>query len=131
MSGYDLPVPSGTYRVTLGFAEISPCCDEAGERIFDVSLEGMTVADDFDIQNQAGTFQKTTISRLVTVGDGRLDVDFPPVVGAPKLSTIEVIDAYAGEADDIPPPVIEVTDQEVVEGVTLDHYDSPSMDVVK
>jgi hypothetical protein len=103
MSGYSLPVANGRYRVRLHFAEISPCCPDAGDRVFDVRIEGALVLDDFDINVAAGTNEGNeplspyyAIRRefITTVQDGRLDITFPRVVGTAKISGIEVMDSF-------------------------------------
>jgi hypothetical protein len=102
MSRYRLAVPNGRYRVRLHFAEISPCCPDVGDRVFDVRLEGALVLDDFDINRAVGTFEDATprgsfiaLRRefVTTVQDGFVDLAFSRVVGAPKISAIEVMDA--------------------------------------
>ena len=102
MSGYRLAVPNGRYRVRLHFAEISPCCPDVGDRVFDVRLEGALVLDDFDINRAVGTYEDTSpkgpfraLRRefVTTVQDGFVDLAFARGVQAPKISAIEVMDA--------------------------------------
>ncbi|NQT20746.1 MAG: right-handed parallel beta-helix repeat-containing protein, partial [Planctomycetes bacterium] len=50
---YHLPVPDGTYTVRLHFAE--PSYTTEGSRVFDIVLQGVTVAPDFDIIARAVT----------------------------------------------------------------------------
>ena len=49
---YVLPVPPGEYTVTLHFCET--VFTEPGARVFDVALQGLKVAEDFDILKEAG-----------------------------------------------------------------------------
>jgi hypothetical protein len=102
MSGYRLAVPNGRYRVRLHFAEISPCCPEAGDRVFDVRLESALVLDDFDVIRSGpyyedgtpvGPFHAVRREFVTTVQDGFVDIGFSRVVQAPKISAIEVMDA--------------------------------------
>ena len=102
MSGYRLAVPDGRYRVRLHFAEISPCCPDVGDRVFDVRLEGALVLDDFDINRAVGAnedgspkgpFRSVRREVVTTVQDGFLDLAFSRGVQQPKISAIEVMDA--------------------------------------
>ena len=90
MSGYDLAVPSGRYRVRLLVAEISPTTPR---RVFDVRAEGAVVVDDFDVRATSGAFEATTLEFVVPVTDGRLDLDFSASGNAPTVDAIEVLDA--------------------------------------
>ena len=90
MSGYDLPVPNGRYRVRLLVAEISPT---TSRRVFDVRAEGALVVDDFDIRNDFHAFEATTLEFVVPVTDGRLDLDFSASSNAATVAAIEVLDA--------------------------------------
>jgi hypothetical protein len=102
MSSYRLAVPNGRYRVRLHFAEISPCCPDPGDRVFDVRLEGALVLDDFDVVSAGpryedgtpiGPFYAVRREFVTTVQDGFVDVGFSRMVQAPKISGIEVMDA--------------------------------------
>jgi hypothetical protein len=90
MSGYDLAVPDGRYRVRLLVAEISP---STPRRVFDVRAEGALVVDDFDVRATFDAFEATTLEFVVPVTDGRLDLDFSSSSNAPTVAAIEVLDA--------------------------------------
>jgi Tol biopolymer transport system component len=90
MSGYDLAMPNGRYRVRLLVAEISPATPR---RVFDVRAEGQLVVDDFDIRATFHAFEATTLEFVVPVTDGRLDLDFSASGNAPTVAAIEVLDA--------------------------------------
>jgi parallel beta-helix repeat protein len=62
---YQLPLPDGNYTVRLHFAE--PWIGTVGERLFDVQLQGLTRADDFDIFAAGGT-------RVATIQEFSVDV---------------------------------------------------------
>ena len=85
-------VNGASYAVRLYFAET--VADDVGERVFDVSIEGQTVLDDFDIYATAGDFAGVVKTFVVTAGgDGNLDIDFSKVTGStyePLISGIEV-----------------------------------------
>jgi len=75
--GYRFDVPNGRYQVELRFAEIYSTLDEAGERVFDVQIEGQTVLNDFDVVEQAQGQYRALIRRFtVDLGDEQLNVTF-------------------------------------------------------
>lgn len=85
-----------TYNVTLGFAEVTAAglpgeITAAGQRTFDIRLEGNTVQNAFDIYATAGAFAAVNKSFLANVSDGVLDVDLVPVVGSgATVSTLRI-----------------------------------------
>jgi RHS repeat-associated protein len=87
--GYAHGVPNGTYSVTLKFSE--PTVTAAGQRLFDVGIEGALVLDDFDVFAAAGA-RNTAVDRTfqATVADGTLDVAFTTGVRSGIVSAIEV-----------------------------------------
>ena len=85
--GYDLPVPNGSYKVTLYFAETH--YTNAGQRTFDVRAEGQLKLNDFDIVSGIGAKRAGYRTFDVGVSDGRLDLDFAGVVGTATVSGIE------------------------------------------
>jgi hypothetical protein len=93
--GYNLPVSNGQYTVVLHFAELY--WSAAGQRVFDVSLEGALALDDYDIIRKTGARDvATTETLLVTVTDGTLNINFSALaeeggMNRPKVSAIEVI----------------------------------------
>ena len=91
---YAFPVPNGNYLVTLHFAELFYTA--SGLRIFDVSIEGSKVLDNYDIIKKAGFLAATTESIPVTVKDGVLNIYFSslPADGGrdrPKVNAIEIL----------------------------------------
>ncbi|HEY5792667.1 MAG TPA: malectin domain-containing carbohydrate-binding protein, partial [Chthoniobacterales bacterium] len=94
--GYELPVVTGDYLVTLHFCENFQ--DGAGARKFDVSAEGAVVLDGYDIFAAAGG---ANIARRetfpVTVGDGALNLGFATVLYQAEVSGIEVSKAPVAE----------------------------------
>ncbi|OWW27408.1 hypothetical protein B4Q04_07075 [Zobellia sp. OII3] len=97
---YNLPLENGTYEVTLHFAEIywgatSGGSGGVGKRVFDVSLEGNTVLDDFDINLVSGPETPVVRTFEVVVQDGVLNMHFDAGgtngIDQPKLSGIEIL----------------------------------------
>jgi len=91
LSAYKVTCPNGTYTVTLHFAETYH--EYAGERAFDVAIEGKNVLKDFDPAKAAGNpytaFVKTVPDVQVT--DGELTIDFTEKVELPLINGLEVV----------------------------------------
>ncbi|ACZ43662.1 Kelch repeat-containing protein [Thermobaculum terrenum ATCC BAA-798] len=85
---YRFQVPNGTYTVRLKFAETY--WTRAGQRVFNVNIEGSRVLSNFDILQTVAP--KTALDRTfkVEVSDGRLDVDLTSVVNYPLVSALEI-----------------------------------------
>ncbi|NWK57561.1 right-handed parallel beta-helix repeat-containing protein [Verrucomicrobiaceae bacterium N1E253] len=89
MKGYQIKVPHGNYSVTLKFNE--PYYKKAGQRVFDVKLEGDKVLSNLDIFARAGGFAAYEQSfDGVKVADGVLDLEFVDRVSMACISGIEI-----------------------------------------
>jgi hypothetical protein len=87
---YQFSVPSGTYTVNLKFAEIY--FNSAGQRIFNVAINGSTVLSNFDIVAQAGGGNTAVDRQFVTnVTNGQISIQFFGVIQNPKISAIEIV----------------------------------------
>ena len=87
---YTLAVANGTYTVKLLFAEIVSTA--AGQRLFNVHINGTQVLTNFDIFAAAGAANKAVIKTFnAAVTGGTLTIDFVHVVGDPTISAIEVL----------------------------------------
>lgn len=99
---YAIPVPSGSYTLTLHFAEsfYSPWtagvgCKGAGCRVFDVACNGVALLRDFDVfQSAGGAFRPVSRSfhGLSPNGQGKLLISFSPKVDYAEVRGIEIID---------------------------------------
>jgi hypothetical protein len=99
-----VPLPPGTYRVRLYFAEVywGPGCEKEGgvnTRVFDIALEGKTVLQNFDIFKESGGCVASTSSDSgvpvvktfeIAVNDGILDISMPATHDRAKISALEV-----------------------------------------
>jgi beta-galactosidase/beta-glucuronidase len=68
--------PGHTYTVRLHFAELT--CDQPGQRIFDININGKPVRKAFDIYQAAGAKDKAVVldfTGIVPDNDGNIDVD--------------------------------------------------------
>lgn len=98
---YQIPVPNGNYEVILHFAEIywgatGGGVGGIGKRIFDVSIEGSLVLDDYDIIADVGSETPGAKSFNITISDGQLNLNFSALastggVNQSKISAIEVL----------------------------------------
>jgi hypothetical protein len=83
---YSIPVKSGNYALVLNF--VDPTSTAAGQRKFNVTVQGKQVLSNFDIV--AATGPSTAISKAyaVTVTNGTLNLTFTGTVGNAILSGI-------------------------------------------
>jgi hypothetical protein len=100
---YNLSVPNGTYNVTLKFAEVY--FTSAGQRVFNVSINGQTVLSNMDIVAKAGAGQKALDQTFpVTVQNGSLTVQFTSIVNYAMVSAIQVSPGTTSGPPPNPPP---------------------------
>lgn len=94
---YAIPVPAGTYRVRLHFAEIwhgslAWAPGGAGKRVFSVDIEsGKAAVSGLDIGAVAGTAAARVESRDVVVEDGELNLAFGSTIDEASVGAIEVV----------------------------------------
>ena len=87
--GYNLKVPNGRYRVTLGFCE--PHFDKAGQRIGDFKLQGKTVVEGLDIFGRVGKSAALDLTfDRVKVTDGWLRLRIEARQSWPCISAIVI-----------------------------------------
>jgi N-acetylneuraminic acid mutarotase len=89
---WDFPVTSGAYEVRLYFAEIFSGANSVGARVFDVSIEGAVVLNDYDVYADVGA-NKGVMKSFAVTSDSNLDIDFGHVVENPTIKGIEIISA--------------------------------------
>lgn len=107
---YQIPVPNGNYEVVLHFAEIfwnatGGMPGGVGSRVFDVSIEGTLVLDDYDIIADVGSETPVAKTFNVTVTDGNLDMNFSalPATGGVDQAKVSAIEIFA---ENMPPMAI-------------------------
>ena len=100
--GYQIKVPSsGTYAVRLHFAEGFEGVYRPGLRVFDVSVEGRNILQDFDPVAAGGGFAFAGVFEVrgIEVADGQLSVGFHEKVQSPIISAIEVFEDRSGASE--------------------------------
>ena len=98
---YWFDVQDGTYAVTLYCSEFE--VHGPGLRLFDVKLEGATVATDVDLHARAHMFYEVPLRYLVTVTDGVLQVDVGTSTAPGVLAGIAVEDVVVDTVAPGPP----------------------------
>ncbi|TDJ69438.1 MAG: choice-of-anchor D domain-containing protein, partial [Planctomycetota bacterium] len=94
---YAFDLPNGVYEVVLHFAETLN--DANGARVFDVSIEGTVVLDEFDIRQTAGFLTAHQETLTVTLADGQLDIGFLSSSGEAVLAAMEIFSTPIVDAD--------------------------------
>ncbi|HEV2417605.1 MAG TPA: malectin domain-containing carbohydrate-binding protein [Terriglobia bacterium] len=97
---YAIPVAEGKYKLTLKFAETffgpnNAGGGGAGSRIFDVYCNGVALLRNFDVFKQAGAENRAleeTFNGLKPNAQGKLVLEFVPVVNYASVNAIEVVD---------------------------------------
>jgi beta-galactosidase len=91
---YHIPVPAGSYEVTLKFVE--PSATAAGQRVFDVMANGKTALKGFDVFAAAGDKLKAVDRTFeVEASHGAIDIRFQPIRGAAIVSALSVTPSAA------------------------------------
>ena len=89
MSGYAFPVSTpGTYSVVIYLAELGN--RNPGQRVYDVTAEGVTVASRVDVANIAGKNASWHLLLTTPVTDGVLNLGFIRSVDKPTVGAIAV-----------------------------------------
>lgn len=86
---YEIPVPNGTYVVSLHFTETSSLAP--GQRVFDVAINSHRYVRDVDIIAAVGLgILLKLVIPYVAVSSGILRIDLPRVTGNPKINALEI-----------------------------------------
>jgi outer membrane protein assembly factor BamB len=86
----DNAVPGATYKVNLYFSELQSF--KSGDRVFDVTLQGRKVLENFDIVRESGEKDKEIVKSFTGITAGNtLRIEMIPRKGNTLLSGIELI----------------------------------------
>ncbi|MEM6854729.1 MAG: malectin domain-containing carbohydrate-binding protein, partial [Planctomycetota bacterium] len=103
---YRLAVDNGSYQVDLYFADTFSGTQGIGDRVFDIQLEGVTVADDFDVVAAAGGGYRAYVETFtVAVSDGVLDLEFFHEIENPAIKGVLVRTVDVDPPDPVAPVV--------------------------
>jgi chitinase len=100
-TGYKVDLANGSYSVTLKFLE--GWANAAGQRKFDVTIEGTKVLTAFDIFAACGAFTACDRSFTASVADGQLNIQLTMNGGA-NYATISAIQVTGSGGGDTTPP---------------------------
>jgi len=107
---WDVPAPVGHHlTVRLYFSNGYSGTASVGQRVFDVSIDGAKVLDNYDIVADTGS-QTGTMKQFSVTSDGNVDIDFAHEVENPLVNGIEVID------EDVPAPSAAADDTVIERG---------------
>ncbi len=124
-------LPAGDYEITLYFTE--PFWNSAGERIFNVSVEGVVALSNFDIWVAGGHFVAVTQTFTSNVSDGQLNIDFVSVQRVAIVSGISVVLAVPEPNINVSPASLDFVDVETGSSsdqtVTLSNTGSTDLEV--
>ena len=93
MESYKFTVPNGTYTVKMHFAETYEGIGAAGDRVFDVSLQGKPVLTNFDAFKEGKAAATAVVKEFkdVQVTNGQIVIGFTPKVENPEINGIEIL----------------------------------------
>lgn len=98
---WSFPVPAGQKVVVrLYLANRCDCTNDPGERSFDVSIDGTTALDNYDISADVG-HNVGTVKTFTVTSDGAVDLQWRHEVENPLVNGIEILNAVTTP----PPPV--------------------------
>ncbi|MCC6650388.1 MAG: T9SS type A sorting domain-containing protein [Candidatus Eisenbacteria bacterium] len=103
---WSLPVVPGRHRLRLYFAETYSGITAAGQRVFDVEVEGATVLSNFDVFALVGANRALVRTFYVDVPDSIMTVGFVHNVENPAIKALEVSASPVGLLD-VESPVVE------------------------
>lgn len=88
---WEFPLPKGTYRLNLYYMERDTTVTGAGQRLFNVAVEGTVLWTNMDPYGDFGWMTPGRESAIVDISDGKLDLDFFHVnTRAPIISGISI-----------------------------------------
>jgi hypothetical protein len=88
---YALTVPGrGRYRSEISFVELDTTAVNVGDRIFDVRVEGKTIAQDLDLVKSKGFGRPFEIQSQVKVRNKKINLVFKRKTKFPKVNAIQV-----------------------------------------
>ncbi len=98
---WNFPVTAGTQvEVRLSFVARDWAYHAVGERVFDIKIDGVTVADDYDTVAAVGYKVGHTLKFPVT-SDGTVNIEFLHGVFDPAVDAVEIVRTSAGTGNGV------------------------------
>lgn len=88
---WNFPVTPGLYQVRLYFSELWSGASSPGERVFDVSIQGLPVLSDYDVIADVGSLNKGVMKAFTVTAQSNISIDFKHEVQNPAIKAIEIL----------------------------------------
>ncbi|GHE41414.1 hypothetical protein GCM10017764_26000 [Sphingobacterium griseoflavum] len=115
---YIFNLPDGKYKIALYFSEpwvgAGSNDDARGMRLFDVALNGETVAKDIDIWNEVGHDHAMKREYVLEVTGGKLEISFPNVAAGQAVIQAIAVSGIAGAS--VPEIGLKKADNQIKQG---------------
>jgi hypothetical protein len=122
---YTVPVPNGTYTLTLKFAEL--VYGSRGQRVFHVLANGTALLSNFDILAEVPALTALDKQFPVTVSNGSLRIDVKGVVGFGLLNGIQL--TAASSPPPPPSPALSVSPASLTFSATSGNSNPPAQTI--
>ena len=109
------PLPAGQYAVRVFLGDGYGRTAQVGDRVFDITVEGQTLAEDFDAVARWGHGVGGMLEWTGTVSDGAVDIGFAHEVNNPQVNGVEIV--RLGTAPASKAPVVSVLGASLAEAV--------------
>lgn len=93
---WKFPATSGRYEVRLYFSETWPGAFGTGKRLFDILVDGQTLANEVDMYELSGRYTSLVRAFVIDNDDDAIDVALRHVTQNPMIMGIEVLECLAG-----------------------------------
>ncbi|KAH7838024.1 hypothetical protein Vadar_021150 [Vaccinium darrowii] len=98
--------PNRNYSIWLHFAEIDPSVTGAGQRVFDILLNGDVVFRDVDIVKMSGgIYSALVLNKTVAVNGRTLTITMHPTKGHALINAVEIFEVITAESKTLPDEV--------------------------
>ena len=102
---YHLAVPNGTYTIRLDFVEPNQYVS-AGDRVFDIDLQGTTVQKGYDIVADAGAAFKATAKTYTVTASGGQGINLSLVNDTATPAVLSGLEVYAANVGGVANPTV-------------------------
>ena len=125
---YHLAVPDGVYTVQLDFAELQNL--QAGDRVFDIQLQGSTELAGYDIVADAGADFKATAQKFTVTASGGVGINLSLINDTYTPAVLAGLEVYAANPNGVANPTVHLdlsadggaTWTSIATGATMDQF---------